>query len=155
MHQQTETVKRFHSKPQWQQILAVCTFLGFTLAVWYNLWNKGSRTSLEGPVSSSLVHEQRGEGVYLTLKLKCFFCDSEDFGPAWETLTQDHACQDSIFSTCFMNQTLPGRQTTEVIDLIRSCKQNCVCSDDEGWCLTAECGRQLRCCWGQAYCEEE
>lgn len=28
MHQQTETVKRFHSKPQWQQILAVCTFLG-------------------------------------------------------------------------------------------------------------------------------
>lgn len=94
-------------------------------------------------------------GVYMTLKLKCFFCDSEDFGPAWETLTQDHACQDSIFSICFMNQTLPGRQTTEVIDLIRSCKQNCACSDDEGWCLTAECGHQLRCCWGQAYCEEE
>ena len=28
MHPQTETVKRFHARPQWQQILAVSTFLG-------------------------------------------------------------------------------------------------------------------------------
>ena len=28
MYPQTETVKRFHAKPQWQQILAVSTFLG-------------------------------------------------------------------------------------------------------------------------------
>ena len=28
MHPQTETVKRFHARPQWQQILAVSTFVG-------------------------------------------------------------------------------------------------------------------------------
>lgn len=91
----------------------------------------------------------------MTLKLKCFYCDSQDFGEAWETLTQDTACQDSVFSTCFRNQTLPGRQTTEVIDLIRSCEQKCKCSDEEGWCVTPECKRQTKCCWGQVYCEED
>lgn len=155
MHQQTETVKRFHARPQWQQILGVSTFLGFTLAVWYNLWNGGSRIPLDGTVSSSLVHEQRGEGLYMTLKLKCFYCDSQDFGATWESLTQDSSCQDGIFSTCFLNQTLPGRQRTEVVDLIRSCKQNCACSDDTGWCFAAECLHQLKCCWGDVYCEEE
>lgn len=28
MHPQAETVKRFHARPHWQQILAVSTFLG-------------------------------------------------------------------------------------------------------------------------------
>ena len=28
MYPQTETMKSFHAKPQWQQILAVSTFLG-------------------------------------------------------------------------------------------------------------------------------
>ena len=36
--------------------------IGFTLAVWYNLWNRDTRIPLDGIVSSSLVHEQRGDG---------------------------------------------------------------------------------------------
>ncbi|XP_068759879.1 uncharacterized protein [Montipora capricornis] len=155
MHPQTETVKRFHARPQWQQILAVSTFVGFALAVLYNLWYDGSRMPLDGTVSSSLVYEQRGDGIYLTLKLRCFYCDSEDFGATWESLIQDSACQSSAFQTCFRNQTPPGKQTTEVIDLIRSCKQNCECSDAGGWCLTSECRDQLRCCWENVYCEED
>ena len=91
----------------------------------------------------------------MTLKLKCYYCDSENFGTAWESLINDFACQDSIYSTCFANQTLPGRQTTEVIDLIKSCRKECACSDDDGWCLTSDCRHQLKCCWGNAYCEED
>ena len=91
----------------------------------------------------------------MTLKLKCYYCDSENFGAAWESLINDFACQDSIYSTCFANQTLPGRQTTEVIDLIKSCRKECACSDDDGWCLTSDCRHQLKCCWGNAYCEED
>ncbi|XP_015767950.1 PREDICTED: uncharacterized protein LOC107346667 [Acropora digitifera] len=155
MHPQTETVKRFHARPQWQQILAVSTFLGFTLAVWYNLWNSGSPVPLDGTVSSSIVHEQRGEGLYLTLKLRCFYCDSEDFGASWENLIQNRVCQDSVFQTCFINQTLPGKQATQVIDLVRSCRNNCACSDEGGWCSTLECRNYLKCCWERAYCDED
>ena len=91
----------------------------------------------------------------MTLKLKCYYCDPENFGVAWESLINDFACQDSIYSTCFANQTLSGRQTTEVIDLIKSCRKECACSDDDGWCLTSDCRHQLKCCWGNAYCEED
>ena len=50
-----------------RKIYSVHYFLipGFTLAVWYNLWNTRSRVPLVGTVSSSLVHEQRGEGERL------------------------------------------------------------------------------------------
>ena len=98
---------------------------------------------------------QFSTGLYLTLRLRCFYCDSEDFGASWENLIQNRVCQDSVFQTCFINQTLPGKQATQVIDLVRSCRNNCACSDEGGWCSTLECRNYLKCCWERAYCDED
>lgn len=56
MHQQTETVKRFHSKPQWQQILAACTFLGKN---WTKKVDRGKNINLPSKMKL-LFHAEPG-----------------------------------------------------------------------------------------------
>ena len=96
-------------------------------------------------------------GLYLTLKLKCYYCDVEDFGNSWTALMDDTACQDQLFKTCFLNQTTLLRKTTQVIQLIRNCDSDshCACSDVVGWCAVPGCTKELKCCWEDVICDDQ
>ncbi|XP_031573686.1 uncharacterized protein LOC116307545 isoform X2 [Actinia tenebrosa] len=125
-----------------------------TLVVLFKLWSIHGRRTLDIPETSVLVHDQRGSGVYLTLKLKCYYCDEEDYGPVWANLMKDKSCQDAITSQCYVNQTTSDRKTTQVLRLMRSCTRKCTCADDEGWCKPRACPTSVQCCWGNVYCSD-
>ena len=85
---------------------------------------------------------------YTTFKLKCFYCDQDDYGKQWEALMNDEECQNNLFDNCFTNRTLPGRHETHVLTLIRRCDvKYCVCADVNGWCKNSRCNfANIRCC---------
>lgn len=91
-------------------------------------------------------------GIYITIKLKCYYCDEEDYGPVWGGLMTDQTCQNAIMSECYANLTTPDRKTTQVLRLMRSCTERCACVDEVGWCKPKACSMAVRCCWGNVYC---
>ncbi|EDO46923.1 predicted protein [Nematostella vectensis] len=152
---QSEMVKRIQGRPCWQHFSAVVTVAGFTLLLLYKLWSIHGRRSLALGETSVLVQDQRGSGLYLTLKLRCYYCDTEDYGPTWKDVMSDKTCQDTIMSQCYANQTTGDRKVTKVVSLIRACVSECTCSDEENWCSPEVCGRNVQCCWRQVYCNDE
>eukprot|EP00112_Aurelia_sp_Birch-Aquarium-sp1_P022745 Seg652.2 transcript_id=Seg652.2/GoldUCD/mRNA.D3Y31 product="hypothetical protein" protein_id=Seg652.2/GoldUCD/D3Y31 len=101
-----------------------------------------------GPATSLIVRDQRGHEPYMTIKMKCFYCDEEDYGDKWEQITNNQACQKDLFKNCFRNRTIKERHETHVLALHRYCEiDRCSCSDLLGWCVSSLCGLDnVRCC---------
>eukprot|EP00795_Rhopilema_esculentum_P002325 gene2325-17960_t len=98
--------------------------------------------------SSLVVKEQRGEEPYMTIKMKCFYCDDEDYGGTWQRITSDLKCQTGLFDTCFKNRTIANRHETHVLALHNYCTvDRCSCNDNNGWCSSINCGDiNIKCC---------
>lgn len=86
---------------------------------------------------------------YLTMKMKCFYCEDIDYGVRWKSIMNSKPCQDELFSTCFANRSMAGRRETHVLTFIRRCDiRRCYCSDVFGWCKVEGCPRfpDVKCC---------
>eukprot|EP00794_Sanderia_malayensis_P005901 gene5901-6586_t len=102
---------------------------------------------LNNTASSLIVKDHRGHDPYTTFKMRCFYCDDGDYGENWKLIISSQKCQDSIFNSCFVNRTMPGRHETHVLALYRYCQvERCKCTDTSGWCYSNDCGSQVRCC---------
>lgn len=93
----------------------------------------------------SIVKDIRGTEPYMTLKMSCFI---PHIDKNLKTLTGATSCHARVFSKCFQNKSMEGRQETHVIKFIEKTRMtHCTCTDINGWCK-AGCAEfpHMRCC---------
>jgi len=124
-------------------VICICKIIGKQA---FDITLLGMEFSTES-ASSLIVRDQRGHEPYMTIKMKCFYCDeSEVYGESWEEVTNDIGCQQGLLNNCFANRTLKDRHETHVLALYNFCQINqCSCNDASGWCSSTSC-KNLKCC---------